>query len=37
MNSKPTRHHYHEETWTLDTVNNLINAYNVIVRVPILK
>lgn len=37
MNSKLTRHHYHEETWTLDRVNNLMNAYNVIVRVPILK
>nr|WP_260265911.1 RHS repeat-associated core domain-containing protein [Cronobacter malonaticus] len=37
MNSKPTKHHYHKETWTLDTANNVMNVDNVVVRVPILK
>ncbi|HFT7229877.1 TPA: RHS repeat domain-containing protein, partial [Enterobacter chengduensis] len=37
MNSKPTKHHYHEEIWTLDSVNNVMNVDNVVVRVPILK
>ncbi|MBD2816867.1 type IV secretion protein Rhs, partial [Xenorhabdus sp. Flor] len=37
MSSKPTKHHYHEETWTLDPVKNEMNVDNVVVRVPILK
>ncbi len=37
MNSKPTKHHYHEETWTLDPANNVMNDDNLVVRVPILK
>ncbi len=37
MNSKLTKHHYHEEIWTLDTANNVMNVDNVVVRVPILK
>ena len=37
MNSKPTKHHYHEETWTLDPANNVTNVDNLVVRVPILK
>ncbi len=37
MNSKPTKHHYHEETWTLDPANNVMNVDNLVVRVPILK
>ncbi len=37
MNSKPTKHHHHEETWTLDPANNVMNVDNLVVRVPILK
>jgi uncharacterized protein RhaS with RHS repeats len=37
MNSKPTKHHYHEETWTLGPANNVMNVDNLVVRVPILK
>ncbi len=37
MNSKPTQHHYHEDKWTLDSVNNVMNFDNLVVRVPILK
>ncbi|WES68092.1 hypothetical protein [Superficieibacter sp. HKU1] len=37
MNSKPTKHHYYEEIWTLDPINNVMNVDNVVVRVPILK
>jgi len=35
MSSKPTKHHYHEETWTYDATNNVMNVENVIVRVPL--
>nr|WP_232013100.1 RHS repeat-associated core domain-containing protein [Pseudomonas fluorescens] len=34
MNSKPNKHHYHEETWTLDLINNLMNVDNTVIRVP---
>lgn len=37
MNSKPTKHHYHEETWTYDPVNNVMNVDNTVVRVPLPK
>ena len=37
MNSKPTKHHYHEETWTLDEKNNVMNVDNLVVRVPLKK
>jgi hypothetical protein len=36
-NSKPSLHHYHEETWTFDPVNNVMNVDNTIRRVPLLK
>ncbi|WP_250658637.1 hypothetical protein [Alkalimarinus coralli] len=37
MNSKPTKHHYHEETWTHDPVNNVMNVDNTVIRVPLPK
>jgi hypothetical protein len=37
MNSKPTKHSYHEEIWTLEPINNVMDAENLVVRVPILK
>lgn len=37
MSSKPTKHHYHEETWTHDPVNNVMNVENTVVRVPLPK
>ena len=37
MNSSPTKHHYHEETWTYDPVNDVMNVDNSVVRVPIPK
>jgi hypothetical protein len=37
MGSKPTKHHYHEETWTYDPVDNVVNVDNTIVRVPLPK
>ncbi|WP_181919731.1 hypothetical protein [Alkalilimnicola ehrlichii] len=35
MNSKPTKHHYHEETWSLDPENNVMNVDNTVARVPL--
>lgn len=35
MNSSPTKHHYHEEVWTYDPVNNVMNVDNTVVRVPL--
>ncbi|MBU2674010.1 hypothetical protein I5654_15210 [Hafnia paralvei] len=37
MNSGPTKHHYHEETWTYDPINNVMNVDNSVVRVPFPK
>ncbi|MEZ2577536.1 RHS repeat-associated core domain-containing protein [Buttiauxella ferragutiae] len=37
MNSGPTKHHYHEETWTYDPVTNVMNVDNSVVRVPFPK
>jgi hypothetical protein len=37
MNSKPTKHHYHEETWTYDPVKDVMNVDNIVVRVPLPK
>jgi hypothetical protein len=37
MTSKPTKHHYHEETWTLDLQNNVMNVDNTVIRVPLPK
>lgn len=37
MNSGPTKHHYHEETWTYDPVNNVMNVDNSVLRVPFPK
>jgi hypothetical protein len=34
-NSAATKHHYHEETWTLDTATNTMNVSNQVRRVPI--
>lgn len=37
MNSKPSKHHYHEETWTLELKSNIMNVDNTVVRVPLPK
>ncbi|WP_256534877.1 RHS repeat domain-containing protein, partial [Pseudomonas sp. 35 E 8] len=37
MNSKPSKHHYHEETWTLELKTNTMNVDNTVVRVPLPK
>ena len=37
MNSKPNKHHYHEETWTLELKSNTMNVDNTVVRVPLPK
>ncbi|MGE1156010.1 RHS repeat domain-containing protein, partial [Pseudomonas kitaguniensis] len=37
MNSKPSKHHYHEETWTLELRTNIMNVDNTVVRVPLPK
>ncbi|WP_349588732.1 RHS repeat-associated core domain-containing protein [Halomonas sp. EF61] len=34
MNSSSTKHHYHEEIWTLGTENNVMNVDNTVIRVP---
>ena len=34
MNSKPSKIHYHEEIWTNDPINNVMNVDNTVVRVP---
>jgi RHS repeat-associated protein len=33
MNSRPTNFHYHEETWTYDPANNVMNVDNTLVRI----
>lgn len=37
MDSKPIKHHYHEETWTYDSANNAMNVDNTVARVPLPK
>lgn len=37
MKSRTEKHHYHEETWSLDPATNKMNVDNIIVRVPIKK
>lgn len=37
MNSKSSKHHYHEETWTLELKSNTMNVDNTVVRVPLAK
>ena len=37
MNSKPTKFHYHEEIWTYDPINDVMNVDNTIIRVPLRK
>jgi hypothetical protein len=37
MNSKPTKHHYHEEVWTYELKENVMNVDNTVVRVPLAK
>ena len=34
MNSKPSKFHYHEEIWTYDSINNVMNVDNTVVRMP---
>ena len=34
MNSKPSKFHYHEEVWTYDPINNVMNVDNTVVRMP---
>ncbi|WP_044640089.1 polymorphic toxin-type HINT domain-containing protein [Risungbinella massiliensis] len=36
MNGKPTKHHYHEETWIYDEKNDVMDVVNVVIRVPII-
>jgi RHS repeat-associated protein len=35
MGSKPTKHHYHEETWTYDAATDTMTVANTIKRVPL--
>ena len=35
LNSKPTKFHYHEETWTHDINKNIMNVDNTVIRVPL--
>lgn len=35
MSSKPSRHHYHEETWTHEAEDNVMNVDNVVIHVPL--
>ncbi|MFW5810291.1 MAG: DUF6531 domain-containing protein [Thermodesulfobacteriota bacterium] len=37
MNGKPTKHHYHEETWTYDETTDTMTVTNTQVRVPLPK
>ncbi len=37
MESTPTKHHYHEEIWTLDPEKNVMDVDNTVVRVPLPK
>jgi hypothetical protein len=32
---KPSRHHFHEETWTFDRQKNVMNVDNLMIRVPL--
>ncbi len=36
-NGPPSKHHYHEETWTYDPDNNVMNVDNTVRRVPLPK
>ena len=35
MNGKPTKHHYHEETWSLNPETGAMDVDNVVIRVPL--
>jgi len=37
MSGSPTKHHYHEENWTLELKGNVMNIENTVVRVPLPK
>jgi hypothetical protein len=37
MGGKPSKHYCHEEKWTLQLKENLMNVENTVVRVPLLK
>jgi len=34
MNSKSSKHHYHEKTWTYDPVKDVMNVDNTLIKVP---
>ena len=34
MYSKPTKFHYHEEIWTYDPIDNVMNVDNIVIRIP---
>lgn len=34
MNSKPSKHHYHEETWKYNLKGTAIDVDNTVIRVP---
>jgi hypothetical protein len=34
MNSSPAKHHYHEETWSMNPATNAMDVQNTVVRVP---
>jgi hypothetical protein len=35
MNSSAAKHHYHEETWSLNPATNTMDVQNTVVRVPL--
>ncbi len=37
MGGKPSKHHYHDEKWTLQLKEDVMNVENTVVRVPLLK
>ena len=36
-NGKPTKHHYHEETWTYDAATDTMTVDNCLIRAPYAK
>ncbi len=37
MESSPTKHHFHEESWTYDEDSHTMNVDNIVKRVPLPK
>ncbi|HZI16361.1 MAG TPA: RHS repeat-associated core domain-containing protein [Myxococcus sp.] len=35
IGSSPTKHHYHEEVWTLNPATNKMDVHNTVIRVPL--